>query len=98
MYITITPQKLGTTYAQSSAGFVDYLEKENQGLEAEDMEHFFNQYGDKITAEEVIREIDGNTAKLKKKRTQVLFDYSQPFQIRAAKIGEQQRRSETLYP
>ena len=67
MYITITPQKLGKTYTQSSAGFVGYLEKENQGLEQEQMEHFFNQYGDEISAEEVVREIDGNTAKLKKK-------------------------------
>ena len=67
MYITITPQKLGNNYSQSSADFVGYLEKENQGLEQEHMEHFFNQYGDEISAEEVVREIDGNTAKLKKK-------------------------------
>ena len=66
MYITITPQKLGGNYSQSSAGFVDYLEKENQGLEKEEMEHFFNQHGDEISAEEVVREIDGNTAKLEK--------------------------------
>jgi hypothetical protein len=31
------------------------------------MEHFFNQYGNEISAEEVVKEIDGNTAKLKKK-------------------------------
>lgn len=67
MYIIITPQKLGETYAQSSTGFVDYLEKENQGQEQEKMEHFFNQYSDEISAEEVVKEIDGNTAKLKKK-------------------------------
>lgn len=67
MYITITPQKLGNNYSQSSADFVGYLEKENQGLEQQDMEHFFNQYGDEISAEEVVKEIDGNTAKLKKK-------------------------------
>lgn len=30
------------------------------------MEHFFDQYGDEISAEEVIKEIDSNTAKLKK--------------------------------
>ena len=66
MYITITPQKLGGNYSRSSAGFVDYLEKENQGLDRGNMEHFFNQYGEKIPAEEVIREIDGNTAKLEK--------------------------------
>lgn len=67
MYITITPQKLGENYSQSSAGFVDYLEKENLGLEKQEMEHFFNQYGDQISAEEVVREIDRNTAKLEKK-------------------------------
>lgn len=66
MYITITAQNLGKNYSQSSADFVKYLEKENQGLEQEDMEHFFNQYGDEISAAEVVREIDGNTAKLKR--------------------------------
>ena len=66
MYITITAQKLGGNYSQSSAGFVDYLEKENQGLDQKDKEYFFNQYGDQISAEEVIREIDANTAKLEK--------------------------------
>jgi len=42
MYITITPQKLGANYSQSAAGFVDYLEKENQlpGME-KDHEYFF---------------------------------------------------------
>jgi len=67
MYITITAQKMGGNYSQSSADFVGYLEKENEGLEQRDMEHFFNQYGDEISAEEVVKEIDGNTAKLKKK-------------------------------
>lgn len=66
MYITITAQKLGGSYAQSVGDFVAYLEKENQGLEQEELEHFFNQYGDEIDTQEVIREIDGNTAKLKK--------------------------------
>ncbi|MBP2833117.1 mobilization protein [Aquimarina sp. U1-2] len=67
MYINITAQKLGKNYSQSSADFVEYLEKENEGLEKEEMEHFFNQYGDEISAKEVVKEIDGNTAKLKKK-------------------------------
>ena len=67
MYITITAQKLGGNYSQSSADFVEYLEKENQSLEQENIEHFFNQYGDEINAKEVVKEIDGNTAKLKKK-------------------------------
>lgn len=67
MYITITAQKLGKNYGQSSASFVNYLEKENEGREQEEMEHFFDQYGEEILAEEVVKEIDGNTAKLKKK-------------------------------
>ncbi|WP_159020647.1 MobB family relaxase [Algibacter sp. L3A6] len=67
MYITITAQKLGGNYSQSSADFAEYLEKENQGLEQEDLELFFNQYGDEIEAKDVVKEIDGNTAKLKKK-------------------------------
>tara|TARA_R110002072_G_scaffold153608_1_gene303328 strand:+ start:601 stop:1632 length:1032 start_codon:yes stop_codon:yes gene_type:complete len=66
MYITITPQKMGGNFSKSSADFVGYLEKENQGLEQHEMEHFFNQYGDEISAEEVVKEIDGNTAKLEK--------------------------------
>lgn len=65
MYITITPQKLSTGFSKSSADFVSYLEKENQGLEKEDLKYFFNQHGDQISAEEVIREIDSNTSKLK---------------------------------
>ncbi|WP_282081253.1 MobB family relaxase [Aquimarina algiphila] len=66
MYIIITPQKLGGSYSQSVSDYADYLEKENQGLEQQDMEHFFNQYGDEISAKEVVKEIDGNGAKLKK--------------------------------
>lgn len=66
MYITITAQKLEGNYAQSASDFVDYMEKENEGKTVEEQEHFFNQYGEEISAEEVIREIDGNTAKLKK--------------------------------
>ncbi|MCG2459482.1 DUF5712 family protein [Flavobacteriaceae bacterium F89] len=66
MYITITPQSIGKNFSQSSAGYVAYLEKENQGLEQEDMEHFFNQHGDAISSEQVVREIDGNTAKLER--------------------------------
>ncbi len=67
MYIAITAQKLGGDYSQSSADFVEYLEKENHGLKQEDVEHFFNQYDEKIEAKDVVKEIDGNTAKLKKK-------------------------------
>jgi len=67
MYITITSQSLGQHFTQSASGYVAYLEKENERLEQNEMEHFFNQYGDEISVEEVVKEIDGNTAKLKKK-------------------------------
>lgn len=66
MYVTITPQKQGDQYASSVTDFVAYLEKENEGKSQEEMEHFFNQFGDRIDSKEVIHEIDHNTAKLKK--------------------------------
>lgn len=66
MYISITPQKIAANYSASAADFVAYLEKENQGFEEQDMEQFFNQYGEDIPAEEVVQEIDSNTGKLKK--------------------------------
>ena len=66
MYITITKQQTEGNYTQSVADFVAYLEKENEGKSVEDMEHFFNQYGEEISSKEVIHEIDNNKAKLKK--------------------------------
>lgn len=67
MYVAITSQQLGTTYANSVADYVAYLEKENEERGPEDQEHFFDQYFDRINPETVIKEIDGNIAKLKKK-------------------------------
>lgn len=67
MYITISPQKLGSAFSQSAGDFVTYLEKENQGKDPLDKEYFFNQYEDEIKPYQVIKEIDGNTAKLKLK-------------------------------
>lgn len=66
MYITITPQALGGNYTMSSADFVSYLEKENRELAPGEKEYFFNQYNDQLDPEEVVREIDANTAKLQK--------------------------------
>ena len=66
MYITITPQKLGGNYSKSSADFVSYLEKENEGLNPDDREDFFNHHASAISAEQVVKEIDRNTAKLEK--------------------------------
>tara|TARA_R110001583_G_scaffold49447_4_gene154871 strand:+ start:3542 stop:4576 length:1035 start_codon:yes stop_codon:yes gene_type:complete len=66
MYITITAQKVKGNYAQSASAFVDYLEKENEGKPINELEHFFDQDREEISAMEVINKIDGNTAKLKK--------------------------------
>ncbi len=65
MYITITPQKTGSNYLTSASDFVAYLEKENEGIEEDAQEMFFNQEADKVAPERVIQEIDANTAKLK---------------------------------
>lgn len=66
MYITITAQNLSENFSQSVTDFVSYLEKENEGKEINDMEFFFDQYGENISSKEVIYEIDQNTSKLKK--------------------------------
>lgn len=66
MYITITAQKIGETYSKSSADYVAYLEKENEDIDQANREDFFNQYEDRISAEEIVTMIDGNTAKLEK--------------------------------
>ncbi len=96
MYITITAQKIGANYSQSSGDFVAYLEKENQGLEQEEMEHFFNQYGDEIEAAEVVKEIDGNTAKLKKKEPKFYSITVSPSKYELRKL-ENNRKDLKLY-
>ncbi|MBW8244119.1 mobilization protein [Muricauda oceani] len=65
MYITITRQHLGETFSQSSADFVNYLEKENKALSPEQQEPFFNQQQDHIDPKTVVQEIDANTDRLK---------------------------------
>ncbi|QLE01978.1 mobilization protein [Galbibacter sp. BG1] len=74
MYVTISAQKIGGKFPTSVGSYVDYLEKENESIlgsespeNKQDLEHFFNQYGERIGKGEVIREIDSNTSKLKKK-------------------------------
>ncbi|MCK0192400.1 MobB family relaxase [Arenibacter sp. F20364] len=66
MYITITKQKMDGNFGQSVADFVAYLEKENEQRSMDDQEHFFNQFDSVVATDEVVQEIDGNTAKLKK--------------------------------
>ncbi|SFG03652.1 hypothetical protein SAMN04488033_12229 [Salegentibacter agarivorans] len=67
MYISISPQKTGAAFSKSAGDFVSYLEKENAGKSLLKKEYFFNQYEDNIQPYEVIKGIDGNTAKLKNK-------------------------------
>ncbi|MBU2905907.1 mobilization protein [Arenibacter algicola] len=66
MYITITKQRMDGNFGQSVADFVAYLEKENEQRSIDDQEHFFNQFDSMVPTDEVVREIDGNTAKLKR--------------------------------
>ncbi|UMB54185.1 DUF5712 family protein [Lutibacter sp. A64] len=93
MYITITAQKLGANFAQSAADFVAYLEKENEGKAIDEMEYFFNQYGEEISGKQVIHEIDNNTAKLKK--TEPKF-YSLTVNPSADELKRLQNSSEQL--
>ena len=67
MYVAITKQHSDATYSSSVADYVQYLEKEDEGKHPELQEHFFDQYNNKVAPEKVIAEIDGNTAKLKKR-------------------------------
>jgi len=67
MYIRITKQHMGATFSQSSGDYVNYLEKENEERSPELQEHFFDQNNDHVSPQLVVQEIDGNTAKLKKR-------------------------------
>jgi len=87
MYIAITPQKLGQSYSNSAADYVAYLEKENEGLEQENQEHFFNQTEDPISPDKVISEIDANTAKLKKTEPKFYSIVVSPSQRELKKIA-----------
>ncbi len=93
MYITVTKQTTDGNYAQSVADYVAYLEKENEDKSIDEMEHFFNQYGEEISGKEVIQEIDGNTAKLKK--TEPKF-YSITVNPSAYELKRLQNHSEEL--
>ncbi|MFS4493898.1 MobB family relaxase [Maribacter sp. 2308TA10-17] len=87
MYIAITPQKLGQSYSNSAADYVAYLEKENEGLEQENQEHFFSQTEDRISPDKVISEIDANTAKLKKTEPKFYSIVVSPSQRELKKIA-----------
>ncbi len=90
MYITISPQKIGGQYAKSVADFVNYLEKENKEVAPEEEAHFFNHQGEEITARDVVKAIDGNTAKLKTKEPKFYSITVNPSQreLRALERGD----------
>jgi hypothetical protein len=67
MYVTISPQKSGGNYAVSVADYVQYLEKENEGLTIGEHTFFFNQQESRVPWQQVVEAIDGNTAKLSRK-------------------------------
>ena len=67
MYLTISAQKMGSTYNSSVGNYVEYLEKENQERLPGQREEFFDQENDRVSPQTVIDEIDGNTAKLRQK-------------------------------
>lgn len=90
MYITISPQKIGKgfeTYNNSVQDYVAYLEKENQEREPEAQETFFDQNEDVIAPEKVISEIDGNTAKLKKREPKFYSIVVSPSQRELKHLG-----------
>lgn len=87
MYIAITRQHLGTNYQGSARDFVKYLEKENEGKPLEAQERFFNQTEHDIDAEQVIAEIDANTAKLSKKDPKFYSIMVSPSQAELRHIG-----------
>ncbi|UII81089.1 MobB family relaxase [Flagellimonas sp. CMM7] len=90
MYITITAQKIGRgfeTYNSSVRDYVAYLEKENQDLESDWQETFFDQNENAIAPERVISEIDGNTAKLKKRESKFYSIVVSPSQQELKHIG-----------
>src|SRR5690606_33482292 len=92
MYITITKQQMGETYSPGSSDFVEYLEKENNGKEPEEQEFFFDQNNDRISPEQVIKEIDGNTAKLKKREPKFYSLTVNPSQRELKHIGNDPTR------
>ncbi|WP_194766471.1 MobB family relaxase [Tamlana sp. I1] len=88
MYITITAQSLSGNYGQSASAFVDYLEKENEGKPMPEIESFFDQHHNEISPEKVIKEIDGNKAKLKKTEPKFYSITLNPSQRELKAIGD----------
>ncbi len=87
MYIMISKQQTSGNYASSARDYVNYLEKENEGKSEDLQEHFFDQYNDRVSPEHVIKEIDGNTSKLRKKEPKFYSIVVSPSQRELNHIG-----------
>lgn len=88
MYIAITRQQLGGNYRGSVLDLVAYLEKENEDRAPDVKELYFNQGVDRIEAEQVISQIDANTAKLKRKDPKYYSLVVSPSQRELKHIGD----------
>lgn len=93
MYITITAHKTGGNYPQSVTSFAEYLEKENVGKSLTEREAFFNQYSDRISRFKVIKDIDSNTRKLKRREPKF---YSITLNPSARELNAIENNSEAL--
>ncbi|WP_199912701.1 DUF5712 family protein [Muricauda brasiliensis] len=87
MYLTISAQKMGSTYNSSVGNYVDYLEKENEDRSPEQREEFFDQENDSVSPQTVIDEIDANTAKLRQKDPKFYSIVVSPNQRKLKAIG-----------
>jgi len=87
MYLTISAQKMGSTYNSSVGNYVDYLEKENEDRLPEQREEFFDQENDSVSPEKVVEEIDVNTFKMRQKDPEFYSIVVSPNQRKLKAIG-----------
>ena len=71
---------------------MNYLEKENEGLDLRESSFFFNQHEAQIGPSEVIASIDGNSAKLKKSEPKFYSITINPSQRELEHIGENNKK------
>lgn len=76
----------------SSAGLVEYLDKENYGLDELDKVHFFNKEGSHFSAAAVENALDNNKAKLKKTDTKFYMLTVNPSQDELRHIGSDKEK------
>lgn len=76
----------------SVGNLVDYLDKENQGVDELEQKQFFNKEGSHFDAETVEKEIDNNRAKLKKTDTKYYMITVNPSQRELEHIGHDEEK------